>query len=155
MNPKVGPNRKETIVDPHSGGCCCLLAFIFLIVGLAGGIVLSILVTPWCAFIPPIGLLVFLCLICGVFSVNPNEARILTFWGKYKGTVKTNGLFFVNPFYTKENCSLAANNLQTNKIKVNDKMGNPVEIAVSLVWQIDDTYRARFDVENFDTYVNL
>lgn len=87
--------------------------------------------------------------------MNPNEARIITFCGKYLGTIKNNGMFFVNPFYTKEKVSLAANNMQSSKIKVNDKVGNPVEIAVSVVWQIDDTYRARFDVDSYERYVRI
>ena len=74
-------------------------------------------------------------------------------FGDYKGTIKGNGLFWVNPFYEKQTINLKAQNLQGHIIKVNDKGGNPIEIAVVIVWQIEDTYRARFDVDNYVNYV--
>jgi regulator of protease activity HflC (stomatin/prohibitin superfamily) len=89
----------------------------------------------------------------GFFIVNPNEARVLLLFGAYKGTVKTNGFFWTNPFMVKRRVSLRARNLNGENIKVNDKAGNPIQIAAVVVWQVEDTYRASFDVEHFESYV--
>ncbi len=89
----------------------------------------------------------------GLFIVNPNEARVLLLFGQYKGTVKSNGFFWTNPFMIKKRVSLRARNLNGEKIKVNDKAGNPIQIAAVVVWQVEDTYRASFDVEHFESYV--
>jgi len=89
----------------------------------------------------------------GLLIVQPNHSSVLNFFGKYSGTVKDNGWFFVNPFYTKENISLRAQNLESSKLKVNDKMGNPIEIAAVIVWQVNDTYKAAYDVVNYKEYV--
>jgi regulator of protease activity HflC (stomatin/prohibitin superfamily) len=94
-------------------------------------------------------------LVClaGLFIVNPNEARVLILFGRYVGTVKANGFCWANPFFAKKRVSLRARNLNGEKIKVNDKAGNPIQIAAVVVWQVEDTYRASFDVEDFDAYV--
>ena len=89
----------------------------------------------------------------GLIVVNPNQSAVCTFFGKYAGTVKANGLLFVNPFYKKQKVSLRANNFESAKLKVNDKLGNPVEIAAVIVWQVQDTYKAVFDITSYDQYV--
>jgi regulator of protease activity HflC (stomatin/prohibitin superfamily) len=89
----------------------------------------------------------------GFAVVQPNHSRILNLFGKYAGTVKSNGWFFVNPFYATENISLRAQNLESARLKVNDKMGNPIEIAAVIVWQVGDTYKAAYDVVNYKEYV--
>jgi regulator of protease activity HflC (stomatin/prohibitin superfamily) len=89
----------------------------------------------------------------GFFIVNPNEARVLLLFGQYKGTVKANGFFWTNPFMVKKRVSLRARNLNGEKIKVNDKAGNPIQIAAVVVWQVEDTYKAAFDVEHFESYI--
>ncbi|MBW7937067.1 MAG: SPFH domain-containing protein, partial [Flavobacteriales bacterium] len=89
----------------------------------------------------------------GLIVVQPNNARILILFGKYNGTVKKNGFFFVNPLMIKKKISLRAHNLETQPIKVNDKMGNPIMIAAVLVWKVDDTYRAAFEVEQYEEFV--
>jgi len=91
----------------------------------------------------------------GLTIVNPNQSVVCTFFGKYIGTVKENGLLFVNPLYRKQRVSLRANNFECAKLKVNDKMGNPIEIAAVIVWQVNDTYKATFDVSNYDQYVKI
>lgn len=80
--------------------------------------------------------------------VQPNESRVLTFFGKYSGTVKQNGFFWANPFYSKEKLSLRAKNMDVEPIKVNDKNGNPIMIGLVLVWKINDTYKACFEVDS-------
>lgn len=84
----------------------------------------------------------------GFMIVQPNESRVLTFFGKYSGTVKQNGFFWVNPFYSKEKLSLRAKNMDVEPIKVNDKNGNPIMIGLVLVWKINDTYKACFEVDS-------
>ncbi|MBO9563584.1 MAG: SPFH domain-containing protein [Niastella sp.] len=91
----------------------------------------------------------------GIIVISPNHSRVLTFFGKYVGTVKENGLLFVNPLYKKQKISLRAENLESAKLKVNDKMGNPIEIAAVIVWQVSETYKAAFEVENYDHYVRV
>ncbi len=89
----------------------------------------------------------------GFFIINPNEARVLVFFGKYVGTVKENGFFFVNPFYEKRKISLKARNLNGEKLKVNDDVGNPIEIAAVIVWQIDNTAKAMFEVDDYNKFI--
>jgi regulator of protease activity HflC (stomatin/prohibitin superfamily) len=91
----------------------------------------------------------------GNFVVGPNEARVLTFFGKYAGTVKDQGLRWANPFTTKREMSLRARNFETAKIKVNDIDGNPIEIGAVIVWRVVDTAQAAFDVENFTSFVQV
>jgi regulator of protease activity HflC (stomatin/prohibitin superfamily) len=89
----------------------------------------------------------------GIFIVNPNDAAVLTLFGTYYGTVKSNGFCWANPFFLKRKVTLRARNLNGQKLKVNDKSGNPIEIAAVVVWQVEDTYRASFDVDAYENYV--
>jgi SPFH domain / Band 7 family len=91
----------------------------------------------------------------GIMVVNPNQARVCTFFGKYVGTVKDNGLQWVNPFYSSYRISQRSQNLNGQQLKVNDKMGNPIEIAAVIVWQVNDTYKAAFEVSDFQQYVSI
>lgn len=84
----------------------------------------------------------------GFMQIEPNEARVMIFFGKYEGTVKENGFFWVNPFYTKKKLTLRARNLDADPIKVNDKTGNPIMIGMVVVWRVTDTYKASFDIDN-------
>ena len=83
----------------------------------------------------------------GFMIIQPNMARVLIFFGKYRGTVTDNGFFWVNPFYSARRMSLRARNMDVAPIKVNDKNGNPIMIGLVLVWKIKDTYKACFDIE--------
>lgn len=94
-----------------------------------------------------IGCVVYILHLMGFMVIQPNLARVLTFFGKYRGTVTDNGFFWVNPLYGKRRLSLRARNMDVDPIKVNDKNGNPIMIGLVLVWKIKDTYRACFDVE--------
>ncbi len=98
-------------------------------------------------------LLVAAFLIKGLMVIEPNYSIVLTFFGKYVGTVKKNGLQFVNPLYTKLKVSLRSQSIESTKLKVNDKLGNPIEIAAVILYEINDTYKAVFDVSNFDDYI--
>src|SRR5438105_592723 len=94
-------------------------------------------------------------LLAGNMVIGPNEARVLTFFGRYSGTVRTAGLRWVNPFTAKNQVSLRARNFETAKIKVNDIEGNPIEIGAIIVWRVVDTAQALFDVESFTNYVQI
>lgn len=94
-------------------------------------------------------------LFSGLVVISPNHARVLTFFGKYVGTAKVNGLLFVNPLFKKQKISLRSENLESARLKVNDKMGNPIEIAAVIVWQVSNTYKAAFEVENYMHYVKV
>ncbi len=96
----------------------------------------------------------FVCLF-GFFIVEPNMSRVLVLFGKYRGTVREDGFFWVNPFTSKTKVSLKAQNTASETIKVNDLAGNPIEIGAVLVWQVLDTAQAQFDVEDHYTYVNV
>ena len=95
----------------------------------------------------------FIVILKGLIIVHPNHSRILNFFGKYVGTIKENGLYFVNPLYTSFKISLRAENMQSQTLKVNDKMGNPIEIAAVIVWKVNDTYKAAYEVSNYESYV--
>lgn len=90
----------------------------------------------------------------GFIQIEPNEARVMVFFGKYDGTVKENGFFWVNPFYSKQKLTLRARNLDADPIKVNDKNGNPIMIGMVVVWRLFDTYKASFDVDNASMAAN-
>ena len=100
-------------------------------------------------------ILVSIFLFKGIMVVNPNHARVCTFFGKYVGTVKANGLLWVNPFFSSYRITLRSQNLNGQQLKVNDKMGNPIEIAAVIVWQVSDTYKASFEVADFQQYVGI
>ncbi len=91
----------------------------------------------------------------GFSVINPNEAIVATLFGVYEGTVKQNGFIWLNPFYTKRKVSMRAMNLNGNHIKVNDKVGNPIEIAAVIVWQVRDTAKAVFEVDNYHQFVSV
>lgn len=105
-------------------------------------------------FLPGLFLIpVIIFILPGFLVLNPNESSVLTFFGAYKGTIKANGLFWVNPFMSKKKISLRARNLDSDPIKVNDALGNPIMIGVVLVWRVKDTFKARFEVDNYIEFV--
>jgi regulator of protease activity HflC (stomatin/prohibitin superfamily) len=129
-------------------GLALLAAAVFLIlnVGVAGPRALLI-AAP--LFI--LGALV----LSGLYMLQPNEAAILLLFGAYKGTDRTEGLRWANPFYKKQKISLRAHNLASDRLKVNDKRGNPIEIAAAIVWRVQDSAQASFDVEDYEEYVRI
>lgn len=91
----------------------------------------------------------------GITILQPNQAAVLLLFGKYAGTLKATGLMFINPFKTKKIINLRSRNLNGAKLKVNDKSGNPIEIAVVVVWKVSDAYKALFEVEDYEKYVQI
>ena len=104
-------------------------------------------------FIPV--LLVFVFLIIGFIVVQPNDSRVLIFFGKYIGTVRDSGFWWVNPFTVRKQVSLRIRNFSSEKIKVNDLNGNPIEIGAVIVWKVIDSAKAVFDVENYEQFVDI
>lgn len=150
----------EKIVKPVSG----FVALLMSLVALGGSVYLFVTTAKiaeregepsvWMIISGVLLVITSFLLLKGLMIVNPNHSRVLNFFGKYVGSVKSNGLFFVNPFYATHKISLRAENLESSKLKVNDKMGNPIEIAAVIVWQVGDTYKAAYEVADFRDYVN-
>lgn len=152
-NANVGGS--EVYIRPANGW---LMLFVTLTGTIAGIAVPSTLLANggsdmwgWLFIIP----VVCLVLMCGLFVVNPNESAVMTFFGKYVGTVVENGFFFMNPFAVKKSVSLRARNLNGDPIKVNDLMGNPIMIGVVLVWRVKDTFKASFEVDDYSRFVDI
>ncbi len=142
----------EFYIKPKNGFAFLLILFLLL-----GTAILLIVVNGESAlsFLAiPIALTFFL-MLPGFKVVYPNEAIAFTFFGKYVGTVKQNGFYWVNPFYLSKKLTLRSRNLNGDKLKVNDGVGNPIEIAAVIVWQVADTFKAAFEVDNYVNYVSV
>jgi len=98
---------------------------------------------------------VFILLSKGMTVINPNESSVLILFGAYKGTIKQNGFFWVNPFLVRKKISLRARNFDSETIKVNDKIGNPIKIGCVLVWKVENTYKAAFEVDDYVHFVRV
>jgi hypothetical protein len=152
---------KETPLQPVNGYVMLVtvIAAFFVAVALfIGGIVLldkKDALGGWCMAGGILTFIVTLVACGGFFVLLPNQASVLTLFGTYSGTAKENGFWWVNPFMQKLKFSLRARNLEGGKLKVNDKQGNPIEIAAVVVWRVEDTAQAAFDVVNFDEYVRV
>jgi regulator of protease activity HflC (stomatin/prohibitin superfamily) len=147
----------EKIINPLSG----FLVLLLTLVGAGVGIYLMVngvsetdqpLMQFWIGLVL---LLLSLFFMKGLTVVSPNQSFVCTFFGKYSGTIKQNGLMFVNPLFGKQKISLRKHNFESTKLKVNDKLGNPVEIAAVIVWQVSETYKAAFEVSDYEQYVKI
>lgn len=144
--------KQEKDFSASSGYLAIFLIFIFLV-----GSVLTLIFIPAILIKIAAAIVLVVTLFCigGLVIVNPNESSVLVLFGAYKGTVKKNGFWWVNPFFTKKKISLRARNLDSEPIKVNDKVGNPVMIGVVLVWKVANTYKAAFDVDDYEHFVSI
>lgn len=95
----------------------------------------------------------FFVIAIGFTVVDPNQSCVMILFGAYKGTIKTNGFYWVNPFFVRKKISLRARNFDSETIKVNDKLGNPINIGLVLVWKVEETYKAAFGVDQFEHFV--
>lgn len=139
---------KESTLKPISG--FSILAITVSLIALSS----YLFVINW-QFLPITLILVSLFIIKGFVIINPNEAIVLVLFGNYSGTIKDSGFHWINPFYLRTLISLKARNLNGQSLKVNDKIGNPVEIAAVIVWQVEDTAKAIFEVDDYNKYVNI
>ena len=140
--------KEEKTFEPRSGFPILLLAFLILF-----GTIAALVVTHMPIF--ALFFLVFFIILFGFFVINPNSSRVMVFFGDYRGTVKKNGFFWANPFYSKKKVSLRAYNFDSERLKVNDKLGNPIMISVILVWQVKNTYKAMFEVNDYEHFVRV
>ena len=140
--------KEEKVFSAGSGYLMLALVLVLLIVPIAGIIMYKLI---W--LIAFLVIAVFLSF--GFVIVNPNESSVLVLFGAYKGTIKDNGFFWVNPFFTRKNISLRARNLDSQAIKVNDKIGNPIMIGIVLVWKVENTFKAAFEVDDYKHFVDI
>ena len=129
---------------------------LFLHLSLLVGAILLLIVAPIPAkIVAMISIPVTLFLLLGHFTVQPNEARVLLLFGAYRGTEVRSGFFWANPFLTKNRISRRARNFDSEKLKVNDKRGNPIEISAVVVWRVENTAKASFDVDDYAHFVRV
>ena len=138
--------KQELTFKPISGYVVLLIA----ILALGGSIAGFAYQIIWAGIVAAI---LFVFLTIGFTVVNPNESCVMVLIGAYKGRIKENGFFWVNPFFNKRNISLRARNFDSEPIKVNDKVGNPIKIGFVLVWKVANTYQAAFEVDDYQHFV--
>lgn len=139
----------EKVVKPMSGWLTLILVFLMV----AGGIALLAMRT-----LPVVAVLAILSavfLAVGLTAIEPNSSRVLTLFGSYVGTIRDDGFFFVNPFFLKKRVSLRAVTLDVPVVKVNDKQGNPIMIGAVVVYRVQDTFKATFEVEEYANFVKI
>jgi len=170
-NNSVNDNRENFIVQVHNNsssivtetkeidfnpfdGCLSLFLNILLLLFSIIFIIIAIVTNNliFLVFSIPSGILC-LVIFSGFFTIQPGEAKVLIFYGTYKGTAKKSGFFWCNPLFTPTTISLKSQNLNGQTIKVNDKKGNPIEIAIVVVWRVKNTARALFDVQSYSNFV--
>ncbi|HMG89574.1 MAG TPA: SPFH domain-containing protein [Chryseolinea sp.] len=138
----------EKTYSPLSGYVMLAIILVCLVIGIGGFVAAR---APFFILLVIASIL----LMPGFFFINPNSSLVLVLFGDYKGTAKSNGFFWVNPLFSKKPISLRARNFDSEKIKVNDKVGNPIQIGVILVWQVRDTFKAAFEVDNYENFVRI
>lgn len=139
----------ETRETVFKGFKCSGFAFLFAAIVIIGLCIYCIFSSKGWMIFTGLFIFFFVCaLFAGLFTNEPNNARVMIFFGKYKGTLKENGFFWVNPFFIKKKITQRARNLDVNPIKVNDKAGNPIMIGMVLVWKVSDTYKAVFEIDS-------
>jgi regulator of protease activity HflC (stomatin/prohibitin superfamily) len=136
----------EKSFTARSGYLFLMLEFVILALAITGFI--SEIIVPSVVLVAA-----FILIAPGFIAVDPNQSYVLILFGAYKGTIKDNGFFWVNPFFVKKKFSLRARNFNSEPIKVNDKLGNPIMIGLVLVWKVEETYRAAFGVDEYEHFV--
>ena len=140
--------KTEKSLNPWNGYVALILLSIL-------GIAIIVLFTKGYSLLPGLLIPLWLFLSSGLVAISPNNSKVLLLFGAYKGSIKQNGLYWIVPFYKRTTLSLKARNLESEKIKVNDKLGNPIMISVILVWRINDTFKASFEVDNYENFVKI
>jgi hypothetical protein len=140
----------EKIRQPLSGYLMLVVILLLLIAVIIAG-----KTNPGLPELPIIFAVVLVILAKGLTVVNPNSSKLFLLFGAYRGSVRSSGLFWVNPFYTRMTLSLRARNFESEKVKVNDKLGNPIMISVILVWKVKDTFKAYFEVDDYINFIKI
>jgi regulator of protease activity HflC (stomatin/prohibitin superfamily) len=138
----------EKSIIPKSGAIALVIALALIALGAWSLVVELYIIAPF-AFLAAILTLI------GLTVVNPNESVVAVLFGSYAGTLKENGFFWMNPFLVKRKISLRARNNESQPIKVNDKLGNPIMIGIVLVWRVENTFKAAFEVDNYELFVKI
>jgi regulator of protease activity HflC (stomatin/prohibitin superfamily) len=156
------PSREILLPNPGSGLARLFLGFLLLLGGIAaipigGSMIPRGPTAPGITVILLgfVGIVSAILTFRGLVLVNPNQSKVVVLFGDYKGTLRTHGFFWVNPFSTRRVVSLRAHNFNSDKLKVNDLRGNPIEIGAVVVWRVRDTAQAAFDVEDYESYVQV
>lgn len=153
--------KKEILNAQYSGWTVLFTNIVFLLISIALFVFGIILLNQrdgsggYLLAFGILGLITSIIVFVGLFTVEPNEAVVLILFGKYKGTEKTTGFRWANPFYTKKKISLRVRNFDSEKLKVNDQKGNPIEISAVVVWKVEDTAEAVFEVDDYLNYVHV
>ncbi|KQW98618.1 SPFH domain-containing protein [Flavobacterium sp. Root420] len=140
--------KAEKVLIPFNGYLVVVIVLLSIAAALYGFISNNMILAV-------ISLLISILLTKGFIVIAPNSSKVLLLFGDYKGSIKQSGLFWVNPFYNKTSLSLRARNFESEKIKVNDKMGNPILISVILVWKVKDTFKSTFEVDNYEGFIRI
>ncbi len=140
--------------DSNSSGYMGLLVILALV---AGGVSLLAMFNTqlFGLILGPLFLVLAAFVSAGFLVINPNESSVLTLFGAYKGTLKRNGFYWLNPFFVKKKVSLRARNFNSELLKVNDKLGNPIMIGIVLVWKVEETFKAAFQVDDYLRFVEI
>lgn len=145
--------EKEKFNSTSSG----YMGLLVILVLVAGGISLLAMYNDqlFAVILGPLFLVLAAFVSAGFLVINPNESSVLTLFGAYKGTLKRNGFYWLNPFYVKKKVSLRARNFNSELLKVNDKLGNPIMIGIVLVWKVEETFKAAFQVDDYLRFVEI
>jgi regulator of protease activity HflC (stomatin/prohibitin superfamily) len=143
------PLFSEKIQKPSSGYFMLFVILAILVFAIL------LLAQPGSAGAGVVCMVLFILLSKGLLVVQPNTAKVFLLFGAYRGSVRTSGLYWVNPFYGRQTLSIRARNFESDQLKVNDKLGNPVLISIILVWNVKDTYRASFAVDDYAKFVKV
>ena len=145
--------EKEKSLKGLSGYLFVILILVFIGVG-----ILNLIYSSQAPLTVVVSVLLFVLAgftMAGLIVINPNESGVMVLFGDYKGTIKQNGFFWVNPFYVKKKISLRARNLNRDPIKVNDRLGNPIMIGIVMVWRVENTFKAVFEVDDYNHFVDI
>ncbi len=140
---------EEKTIKPINGYIMIIVVLLLLAAILYEALVVESAVWALVLFV------IMMLVIKGFYLIYPNGSKVLTLFGAYRGTVKENGLFWTNPFYMLKSISLRARNFDSERVKVNDKLGNPILISVILVWRVRDTFKAAFEVDQYESFVKV
>ncbi len=140
---------EEKTIKPINGYIMIIVVLLLLAAILYEALVVESAVWALVLFV------IMMLVIKGFYLIYPNGSKVLTLFGAYRGTVKDNGLFWTNPFYMLKSISLRARNFDSERVKVNDKLGNPILISVILVWRVRDTFKAAFEVDQYESFVKV
>lgn len=140
--------KTEKSLNPLNGYLVFAVAFVL-------GIVIASLFMLEYQILPGLLLLPLIFIANGFVTISPNNSKVLLLFGAYRGSIKQNGFFWINPLYKKTSISLRARNFESDNIKVNDKLGNPIMISVILVWRVNDTFEASFAVDNYENFIRI